>query len=268
MSRPLTMPFGLSVALIDWPDTRTCRPTRLPDASRPAESLHCEIGRKKSCAWSSSRLQISLTGRAGEFLGDGGRLPGEVLRAAAPAEAAAEVVAVHLALAERNAGHLRQRRERRLEVLRRHPGLGLVVGDPHGAVHGLHAGVRQERRRIDRLDLLRGLRDGLQRIAVLAVAVGLLGGEAFLQHLGDAGVGDVAVAGLVPDDRQRVERRLGVPPGVGDDGDGVVAAPSPPSSRRACPRTFASSKLTTLPPNTGQALIAALSMPGSLTSIA
>ena len=31
---------------------------------------------------------------------------------------------------------------------------------------------------------------------------------------------------------------------------------------------FASSKLTSLPPNTGQSLIAAFSMPGSLTSIA
>ena len=34
------------------------------------------------------------------------------------------------------------------------------------------------------------------------------------------------------------------------------------------PATFASSKLFTLPPNTGLSLIAALSMPGSLTSIA
>ena len=268
MSRPLTMPFGLSVALIDWPETRTCRPTRLPDASRPAESLHCETGRKKSCAWSSSRLQISLTGRAGEFLGDGRGLPREVLRAAAPAEAAAEVVAVHLALADRNAGHLRQRRERRLEVLGRHPGLGLAVGNPHRAVHRLHAGVRQERRRIHRLDLLRGFRDGLQRIAVLAVAVGLLGREAFLQHARRCWRWRRcrcrprprrSAARRAPSwraTRCRRRRRW------------RCRAPSPPSSRRACRRTFASSKLTTLPPNTGQSLIAALSMPGSLTSIA
>ena len=78
----------------------------------------------------------------------------------------------------------------------------------------------------------------------------------------------VAFGAFVPHDRQRVERRLGVPPGVGDDRDGGVVDLHDASSRRACRAILASSKLTSLPPNTGQSLIAALSMPGSLTSIA
>ncbi len=157
-----------------------------------------------------------LDRNAGEFLGDRHRLMHVVLRAAAPAEAAAEVVAVDLAFRERNAGGLRQRRERRLEVLRRHPALGLVGRELHRGVHHLHAGVREERRRIDRLDLLRRLFDGFQRIAVLAIAVGRGRGQAFLELLGDAGARDIAVAGFVPDDGQRIERLLGAPPGVGD----------------------------------------------------
>ena len=159
---------------------------------------------------------------AGEFLGDRHRLMHVVLRAAAPAEAAAEVVAVDFALGERNARGLRQRRERRFEVLRRHPALGLVGRELHGGVHHLHAGVGEERRRIDRLDLLRRLVDGLQRIAVLALAVGRCRGEALLELLGDARARDVAVAGLVPDDGQRVERLLGAPPGVGHHGNAGV----------------------------------------------
>src|SRR5439155_24307198 len=57
----------------------------------------------------------------GEFLRDRDRLMHVVLRATAPAEAAAELVAVHLALGERDARGSRQGGERSLEILRRHP---------------------------------------------------------------------------------------------------------------------------------------------------
>src|SRR5829696_4883232 len=44
-----------------------------------------------------------------------------------------------------------------------------------------------------------------------------------MSSFGDGGAGDVGVRPLVPGDRQRVERGLGPPPGVRDDGDGAVA---------------------------------------------
>src|SRR5262245_10221593 len=65
---------------------------------------------------------------ARELLGDLGGLAGIVLGAAAPAEAAAEVEAISLALGEWNAGHLRERGERRLDVLARRPDFRLVGG--------------------------------------------------------------------------------------------------------------------------------------------
>ena len=75
------------------------------------------------------------------------------------------------------------------------------------------------------------------------------------------------VLALVPLDRQRVERGLGLPPGVGDHRDRVVVDLHDLLHARHAASTLAASKLFTLPPNTGQALIAAFSMPGSLTSM-
>src|SRR5207253_10195884 len=110
------------------------------------------------------------------------RLAHVILRAAAPAEAAAEVMTVALAFGERHAGGFRQRRDRGLGVLGRHPQLGLVGREPHGGVHHLHAGMRQERRAVDRLHLPGGARDRRLGVAVLPVSVGGGGGEAFLEH--------------------------------------------------------------------------------------
>ena len=47
----------------------------------------------------------------------------------------------------------------------------------------------------------------------------LLGGEAFLQCLGDAGTRNLGVGTAVPLDANGVEGRLGMPPGVGDNSD-------------------------------------------------
>ena len=44
-SLPFATMAGFTNALIDWPEMRMCSPTRLPLSSRPAASLHCEIGR-------------------------------------------------------------------------------------------------------------------------------------------------------------------------------------------------------------------------------
>ena len=163
-----------------------------------------------------------LDRRARHLLGDQHRL-GDVVRAAAPAEAAAQHDLVDLALAGRQAGGFQRRGERRLAVLRAAPHLALVGRVERGGVHRLHAGVVLVGIGVDRLDLLgRAGKRGLG-VAVLVADEGLLGVEAFLQPLGDRFARHFGVVAFVPDDRQRVERGLGVPPGVGDDGDGVVA---------------------------------------------
>ncbi len=160
---------------------------------------------------------------AREFLGNGRGLTRVVLCATTPAEAAAQIDAVDVAFADRQAGHFRQRRKRGLDALRRHPGFRLVGRVKYRAVHRFHAGMGEERRAVDRFDFLRRRLDGLVRIAILAVAIGRGRRQAFLEMFGDRGVRDFGVVALVPDDRQRVERRLGVPPGVGDHRDRRVA---------------------------------------------
>ena len=109
-----------------------------------------------------------LDRRVGECLGDLDRLVDIILRAAAPAEAAAEVVSMDFAFVERDAGGFGQGRQRGLEVLRRHPGFGPVGRELDRAVHQLHRRVGEEGRRVDRLDFLGGFVDRLQRVAVLA----------------------------------------------------------------------------------------------------
>ena len=154
-----------------------------------------------------------------KLLGDGHRLAHVVLRAAAPSESAAEVVPVDLAFRERQARGLRQGGQRGLRVLGRHPHLGLVGRDPGGAVHRLHGRVGEERRAVDRLDLSCGALDRLGRVAVLTGAVGDRRRQALLEVLRDRRARLRCAGALLPDNRQRVERPLGPPPGIGDDRD-------------------------------------------------
>ena len=70
----------------------------------PARTLHMPTGRKRPWRMSSSRLQISFTGMPGICLAILHGLGDVVLAGAAPAEAAAQVVLVDLALGERQAG--------------------------------------------------------------------------------------------------------------------------------------------------------------------
>ena len=75
---------------------------------------------------------------------------------------------------------------------------------------------------VDRLDLLDGAGNRGLGVAVLVADVGRLRiVEAFGQPFGDRLAGDFGVLAFVPDDRQRIERGLGVPPGIGDDGDAL-----------------------------------------------
>ena len=120
------------MALIDWPETRTCRPIELAVGVEAGRHLALRDRAVEIVRLIFLAAPDHLDRRVGEFLRDLDRLMDVVLRAAAPAEAAAEIVAVDLAFVERNAGGLRQRRQRRFEVLRRHPALGLVGRQLHG----------------------------------------------------------------------------------------------------------------------------------------
>ena len=207
-----------------------------------------------------------LDRRARHLLGDQHGLP-DIVGQAAPAEAAAEHQLVDVALVGRQAGGLQRRGERRFAVLRAAPDLAFVGRVERRGVHRLHRGVVLVGIVVDRLDLLGGAGDRGLGVAVLVADEGRLRCRDLPSAFRDRRAGDLGVLAFVPDDRQRVERGLGVPPGIGDDGDGGVADRAPPSSRPSCSATLAASKLFSLPPNTGQSLIAALSMPGSLTSM-
>ena len=91
-------------------------------------------------------------------------------------------------------------------------------------VHRLHRGVVLVGIVVNRFDLLDGAGDCSLGVAVLVADIGRLGVvETFGEPFGDRLAGDFGVLAFVPDDRQRIERGLGVPPGIGDDGDAAVA---------------------------------------------
>ena len=206
-----------------------------------------------------------LDRHAGHLLGDLHRLR-DVVGAGAPAEAAAGGHHRDLDLVERQARRFDRGGEHRLGVLRRGPDLALVGRVARGGVERLHAGVVLVGIGVDRLDLL-----------------------------GRAGERGVDVAGLVADElasrlrglpsgRRRSSRSTTLAPGPSSQTTGsassavlachqvsaTTATALPPTSRTFftpfMPLTLAASKLTSLPPRTGQALIAAFSMPGSWVS--
>jgi len=76
---------------------------------------------------------------------------------------------------------------------------------------------------VDGFDFLRSARDSGFDVAVLVADERLLGVETFLQGLGNRRAGDFRMRALIPDDRQRIERGLRLPPGVGHDRDRGVA---------------------------------------------
>ena len=158
--------------------------------------------------------------RAFHGFGDGDALAHEVLRAAAPSEAAPQLHAVHLDVLERHAGGPRRGGEGRLRVLGGSPDGHPAVLDKRGAAHRLHGGVREVRRVVLRLELLRGGGEGLVEIAVLARRRDvLLRVEPRAIELHQARARDVAVRAHVPFDVDVAQRFLRPPPVVGDDCD-------------------------------------------------
>ncbi len=159
--------------------------------------------------------------RAGHRPRDLHRLPHEVA-GAAPAKAAAQVQLVHVTLFDGQFGRVSRGGQSRFAVLRRAPDLAAVSGPDGRGVHGLHSGVVQERVAVGRLV---GLRGGVERgrgVARLVSHKGIVGVQAFVQHRADAGAIDLAGLAGFPGYRQRLDRLVGTPPGVGDHGDCVV----------------------------------------------
>ncbi|MET3323489.1 hypothetical protein ABIF54_000742 [Bradyrhizobium japonicum] len=119
---------------------------------------------------------------------------------------------------------LQHRREGCLAVLRAAPDLAFVRGVERRGVHRLHRGVVLVRVVVDGLDLLDGAGNRRLGVAVLVADIGRLPVvEAFRQPLRNRLAGDLGVVAFVPDDRQRFQRGLGVPPGVGNDRDRGIA---------------------------------------------
>jgi hypothetical protein len=165
---------------------------------------------------SSSRDHSSLIGVPGHRLA-------HVVGRAAPTESAAEQQLVDVALAHRQAGGFRRRGQRGFAILRRAPDLAAIGLDQRRRVHRLHRRVVLVGVAVNRLDPLRGTGDRGVHVAGLVVGERLLGVEAGREQFGDRCARDLRVVAAIPFDRDRVERRLRAPPGIGDHGDRRVA---------------------------------------------
>ena len=163
-----------------------------------------------------------LDGRSRHLSGDGDRLPDIVVEGPASSEAPAQMDLVDLALGDRQSGRLGGRLQGRLAVLGRTPDLAALRGPARGGVHGLHGRVVLVGVAVDGLDRPGGARQRGVDVARPVADEGLLGLQSLGEHLGDRRAGETGVGALVPGHRQGVQRRLGVPPGVGDHGHRVV----------------------------------------------
>ena len=157
-----------------------------------------------------------------------------VIAAAAAAEAAAEDRFIHVALRGWETGGFHRRAKRRFAILGAGPDLTLVRCVERGRVQRLHAGIILIGIAVDRFHLLhRACERGLG-IAVRVADERLRSVEAFLQPCGNQFARNLGIFALVPNDRQRVERSLGLPPGIGHHRDGgIVDAHDLPHARHA-----------------------------------
>ena len=131
-----------------------------------------------------------LDRRAGHLLGDGDRLA-DIVVVAAPAEAAAEIGLVDLALARR-AGR-RPPRSRPAPIRRSASGTTprTCPGVERGGVHRLHRRVALVRIGVDRFDHLGGAGERSLDVAGLVADEGFVGIEAVLEHSAIGGAGDL-----------------------------------------------------------------------------
>jgi hypothetical protein len=238
----------------------------LPCASRPAVILHCVTGWKHAVQHVLLARPDQLDRRARHLLGDQHRLahpvvvaprrpkppPSSSCRPRTSLPAGRRPRRWRPAPPRRSAWASRPRSARR---------------PARGGVHRLHRGVVLVRVAVDRLDLAGAAAIAAPRVAVLVADHGLRArpgrpsapgrtprGAALACGPSSHSIGSASSAGL------------GAPPGVGDHGHRAVADRTTLLHAGRFSIT-AASKLLTLPPNTGQSLMAAFSMPGSLRSM-
>ena len=243
-----------------------CSAVTLPCASSPARQLALRDRVVAAVRHVLLARPDQLDRRARHLLGDRHRLAHPVVHRAAPAEAAAEVQLVDLALAPAAGRPLRRSAASAASPFcvgvqtSQRSGVQRAVAFIGSIVAWFWCGYEYT------ASILRARRG--ERLVGVAVAgcrrPPASASRPAFSIAAMSALDTLACRADVPLDRQRVERGLRAPPGVGDDRDRAVADLAPPSSRRAASRSAAASKLLTLPPNTGQALIAAFSMPGSL----
>ena len=204
---------------------------------------------------SSSRDQISLIGVPGICFGDHHGLA-HVVAQAAPAEAAAQVVLVDIAFGDRQAGRLGADRQRGFAILRRTPDLA--------ACPAYRAPSRSSAPwwRGPGTDSCRPPRPAWPRCASAALASPALlptkACSASSPSLSMAAIGvagDFDVVAAVPFDRQRGDRGLGLPEGVGRPPRRRVADLHDLLHARLAFAPCSASKLFTLPLSTGLSLI-------------
>ena len=265
------MPFcsaaGRTENRIDWPDSRQCSADQIVVGIERAGHLALRDRMIPAVRHVLFARPQQLDRRARHLLGDRDRLA-DIVGHAAPAEAAAEHHLVHVAFFGRQAGGFQHRGERRFAVLRAAPDLAFVRacrarwrssapswrGSGRDSCRPPRPSWRRRQSRPWRRRSgcrhrpaahCRGLRPAISRSTRWRPWRSRLRPRRSAAHRARSWRAT----------RYRRRRR--------------------PRCRRPCttfltpfmPAILASSKLFSLPPNTGQSLIAALSMPGSLTSM-
>ena len=150
-----------------------------------------------------------------DFFGDQHRLTDILLYRCAPAEAAAQHHAVDHNLIVRHAGSDGGGHKRGRGALRRRPNLDPLGRDMRRTGLRLHGGVGQVRDGVFRLDAARGACECAGDIAVRSADLGIIRVERGAHAFKDLGRGKTRIAAIVPDDRQRLQRTLRAPPGIG-----------------------------------------------------
>ena len=165
-----------------------------------------------------------LDRRAGHLLGDQDGMADVVVAGRPPAEPAAQMQAVDLALRDRQACGGRCGGKGGLGVLGRGPDLAPVAGEQRRRVHRLHGDMVLIGIAVDRLDLL-DARLGERRLDVAGLVAdeGFRRVQTFLQGCRDLLARQAGIRAFVPLDRQGVERCFRPPPRIRHHGDGGVA---------------------------------------------
>ena len=161
-----------------------------------------------------------LDGRARHGLGDRHRLVDPVMHRAAPAKAAAKGHLVNFALLRPQAGSGSRCRQGGLAILRWRPEFAAFRRPDRHGIHRLHGRMVLMRIAVNRFDLACGAGERGRGIANTITNEGLRRMEPGLHHLGERGAALLRMGPVIVGDGDLVERRLGLPPGLGDDRDG------------------------------------------------